>query len=374
MAAASVFAVATACSFGDPPPDDTGKPPNLPSPSGEGEDAPEQATMLDVVASGLDVPWGIAFLPDESALVTERDTAKILSVTPSETEGEAAEVDEVQVVEEASPSGEGGLLGIAVSPDYEDDETIFIYYTAEDDNRIAALQLGEDPEPIVTGIPKADNHNGGALEFGPDGMLYAGTGDAGEAQNSQDEDDLGGKILRMTDSGDAPDDNPFDDSLVYATGIRNSQGLAWDAEEQSYAVDFGADEADELNRIEAGDNYGWPEVEGVGEDDDYVDPLITWDPAEASCSGLTYVEPLLVSACLRGERLWTAELTDSGSVKGEPVESLTHELGRLRTTALAPDGTLWISTSNTDGRGEPSDDDDQIVRIAAGSSTGGGAH
>ncbi|MGH8794566.1 MAG: PQQ-dependent sugar dehydrogenase [Stackebrandtia sp.] len=368
-----VFATG-ACAFGDPPPDETGNPPNLPEPSDSAEDQPDAATMLEAVATGLETPWGIAFLPDESALVTERDTGKILSITPPEEEGKAASVEEVQVIEEAVPSGEGGLLGIAVSPDYKDDETIFVYYTAADDNRIASLKLGEDPDPIVTGIPKADHHNGGALAFGPDGMLYAGTGDAGDDERSQDEDSLGGKILRMDDSGDAPGDNPFGDSLVYAKGIRNSQGLTWDAEKQLYAADFGADSADELNRIEAGKNYGWPEVEGVGDDGDFEDPLVVWTPDEASCSGMAYVKPVLVTACLRGERLWTVELTDKGTVTGEPAASLAGELGRLRAVVEAPDGTLWISTSNTDGRGEPRDDDDQIVRVSAGSDTGGGAH
>lgn len=367
LATVAVLVSASACSFGPPPPDDSGEPPNLPSPSASTQ-APDASVVAEVIAKDLEVPWGIAFLPDESALVTERDSGKILSITPPQKEGGKPKVDEVQVVDGIEHGGEGGLLGIAVSPDYKEDGTVFIYYTTAEDNRIASLKPGGKPEPIVTGIPKGDNHNGGQLAFGPDGNLYATTGDAGEADRAQDKKDLGGKILRMTPKGKAPDDNPFGDSLVYSYGHRNSEGLAWDSQGQLFATEFGDKTADEINKIKAGKNYGWPKVEGKSDDDKYENPVVTWKPEEASCSGASFADSVLLTACLRGERLWTVEFTEKGTVVGEPTESLAGELGRLRAVTEAPDGTLWISTSNKDSQGEPRDGDDQIVRIIAGGS------
>ncbi|MFD0555551.1 glucose/arabinose dehydrogenase [Stackebrandtia endophytica] len=370
-AAASVAALAvlSSCSFGPPPPDESGEPPNLPSPSTDPE-AANPSVVASVIAGDLEVPWGLAFLPDGSALVTERESARLLQITMPDDPMAAPSVDEVQVIEEVVPDGEGGLLGVAVSPEYDTDETVYIFYTAEDDNRIAALKLGEAPEPILTGIPKSSIHNGGQLSFGPDGMLYATTGDASDPDAAQDEDSLAGKILRMTPEGEAPDDNPFDDSVVYTLGHRNSQGLAWGPEEQLYATEFGADSADELNRIEAGKNYGWPIVEGHGGGDDLTDPLLTWEPAEASCAGASFADSILVMACLRGERLWEVEFAANGTVVGEPTASLIGELGRLRAVAEAPDGTLWISTSNVE-KEQARDGDDQIIRIVAGGSIEG---
>ena len=343
----------------------------MPSPSVEPE-APDPAVTAAIIASELEVPWGVDFLPDGSALVTERESARIIHLTPAEdaeeTRGEWNQ-EEVQVIEDAEPKGEGGLLGIAVSPEYEEDETVFIYYTTAEDNRIAALTLGEDPDPILTGIPKASNHNGGQLRFGPDGMLYATTGDAGVPENAQDEGSLAGKILRMTPEGDAPDDNPFGDSVVYSIGHRNSQGLTWDATGQLYATEFGDDTADELNRIEAGGNYGWPIVEGTGGGDDHVDPILTWEPSEASCAGASFIDNILVMTCLRGERIWSVEFTETGTVVGEPTASLVGELGRLRAVTATPDGSMWISTSNRE-KGQDRDGDDMVIHIIVGGSIG----
>jgi glucose/arabinose dehydrogenase len=220
--------------------------------------APVGRVEVSTFATDLEVPWSFAFLPGGDALVTERDSGKLLRVSPS------GEVEEIQTLPE-SGSGEGGLLGVAVSPDYEDDSYIYAYYTTEADNRVVRFRMGETPEPILTGIPVNTYHDGGRIKFGPDGMLYVSTGDAGDAENSQDRNSLGGKILRIEPDGSIPPDNPFPDSPVYSYGHRNVEGLAWDARGRLYASEFGQNTWDEVNRIEAGENYGWPAVEGRGE-------------------------------------------------------------------------------------------------------------
>jgi glucose/arabinose dehydrogenase len=317
-----------------------------------GAEVPVPSESQTVIASGLRVPWGIALLPDRTALVTERDTARILSVTPDGT------VTEVQKLSEVDPGGEGGLLGIAVSPDYAQDRWVYVYYTAPEDNRIARLHLGEAPQPIFTGIPKAGNHNGGRIAFGPDGMLYAGTGDAAQSSRSQNRSNLGGKILRLTPEGRPAPGNPFGDSPVYSYGHRNVQGLAWDSSGRLYASEFGQNRYDELNRIEPGRNYGWPEVEGMGDDPDFANPLATWATSDASPSGIAILDDRVYMACLRGTKLYRISLDGKSA---QPL--LDDAYGRLRAAAVAPDGSLWLLTSNRDGRGSPTRDDDRIIRL-----------
>ncbi|HEU5110355.1 MAG TPA: PQQ-dependent sugar dehydrogenase [Micromonosporaceae bacterium] len=301
-----------------------------------------------VLTEEVELPWGIAFLPDGSALITERDSARLLRV------GTDGSVREEQRIGEARPRGEGGLLGVAVAPTYGTDRWVYVYYTAEDDNRIARLRLGERPQPILTGIPKAGNHNGGRLAFGPDGMLYAGTGDAADTSRSQDRGDLGGKILRMTPEGRPAPGNPFPDSVVWSYGHRNVQGLAWDSAGRMYASEFGQNTYDELNLITPGANYGWPEVEGTGRDRRFVDPIATWSPADASPSGIAVVGDLVYVACLRGARLYRVGLDGKGA-----QTLLEGAYGRLRAVASAPDGSLWVLTSNKDKLGTP----DRVLRL-----------
>ncbi|MFI6097844.1 PQQ-dependent sugar dehydrogenase [Lentzea sp. NPDC051213] len=305
------------------------------------------------VATNLAVPWDLGFLPDRSALVTERGSARVLSVQ----NGAAREVARIPGV---SAQGEGGLLGIAISPDYATDRYVFVYYTSTSDNRIARFRIGEVPQPIVTGIPRGQQiHNGGGLSFGPDGMLYAGTGDAGNTANAQNPNSLGGKILRMTKEGRPAPNNPTS-SLVYSLGHRNVQGLAWDGQGRMFASELGQNRLDELNRIQPGGNYGWPTCEGACNNPRFVDPLLTWSTAQASPSGLAFHQGHLYMAALRGQRLWKIPVTATGGV-GQPQALFNGTYGRLRAAASAPDGTLWFSTSNRDGRGTPRAGDDRIV-------------
>ncbi|GAB3842165.1 PQQ-dependent sugar dehydrogenase [Dactylosporangium cerinum] len=302
------------------------------------------------VARGIDVPWGLAFLPDGDALVAERDTGRILRLRPGSTPQEVYRVPGVDA------GGEGGLLGLAVSPQYAGDGLVYAYFTAEQDNRVVRFRLDGRPEVIVDGIAKAGNHNGGRIAFGPDGLLYIGTGDAGVTSRSQDPASRNGKILRVAPNGTV---------TVHSLGHRNVQGLAWDTEGRLFATEFGQNDVDEINLIEAGRNYGWPEVEGVGDTAGgrYTNPLLTWPTSEASPSGIAISGTTAYVAALRGERLWTVPLV--GATTGPPSAVLQGRYGRLRTVQVAPDGALWVTTSNTDGRGDVHDGDDRILRFPA---------
>jgi len=326
------------------------------SPTGERRSTPHVA---GVVAGGLQAPWGLAFLPGGDALVTERDTGRLLRVSAE------GEVDDLGTVPGVVASGEGGLLGLAVSPDFSADQLVYVYVTGAEDNRIVRMQLRGgslgDPEPVLTGIPSGGIHNGGRLVFGPDGLLYASTGEVGETGLSQDRGSLGGKILRMTPDGDVPTDNPFADSLVWSLGHRNVQGLTFDEQGRLWASEFGQNTWDELNLIRKGANYGWPVCEGRCGDNEYVDPVAQWTPDEASPSGVAYADGAVYMAGLRGARLW--QIPVDGARAGRPRDFLTGRYGRLRTVVLAPDGSLWLTTSNRDGRGQPNANDDRILRV-----------
>ena len=337
--------------------------PEAPSPAPTGGGTPPATTPAlagpEVLATGLQAPWGLGFLPSGEALVTERDTARVLRIPAG-----GGRPAELTTVEQADPQGEGGLLGLAVSPTWARDHLVYLYVTTRDDNRIVRLST-DDParvEPVLTGIPKGTIHNGGRLAFGPDGLLYAGTGDTGDTSLAQDPRSLGGKVLRMT-----PDGQPAEaaGSLVFSLGHRNVQGLAFDAEGRLYATEFGQNRFDEVNLVTEGSNGGWPAVEGAGTGGGrFSAPLVTWQTSEASPSGAAIVGDTLYVAALRGQRLWRVPLDGRGGA-GTPQAQYEGEFGRLRAVATAPDGTLWALTSNRDGRGEPQADDDRVLRLPA---------
>ncbi|OYO12164.1 glucose sorbosone dehydrogenase [Enemella evansiae] len=296
----------------------------------------------------LDVPWGLARLPDGSVLVTLRDQARISRVSL----GESSSLGQVPGVQ---PSGEGGLHGIAVDP--QDPQVVFVHYRAANDNRVARLRLTGNrftvERVIVDGMPAASIHNGGRLAFGPDGYLYIATGDGNRTANSQNPDSLGGKILRVDRDGNPAPGNPFG-TRVWTLGHRNVQGMAWDEQGTMYASEFGQNTWDELNKIEPGKNYGWPRVEGMGDDPAYTNPLRVWSTDEASPSGLAHLNGSLYMAALRGQGVWRIPLAG-----GEPEKLLTN-LGRIRTVEPTGDGGLFVVTSNT-FRGSPRPGDDRII-------------
>ncbi len=314
------------------------------------------ATVVRDLATGLDVPWDLAALPEGGLLVTLRDRADVVRIDTDGSQHTVGHIDEV------APAGEGGLLGIALSPRFLSDQLIYLYYSVAHENRVVRYRYTStalaDPTPVFTGIPSAANHNGGRLRFGPDGCLYIGTGDAGRGDTAQDRNSLGGKILRIAADGTIPADNPFGNA-VYSYGHRNVQGLGWDANGRLYASEFGQDTFDELNLIKAGGNYGWPVAEGITDRPDLISPLLVWRPSEASPSGIAVAPSGTVYiAALRGQRVWST--SPSGSGMSQPTVFLDG-LGRLRDVTVVGDDLL-VLTNNT-ARGTPRPGDDRLVAV-----------
>jgi glucose/arabinose dehydrogenase len=316
-----------------------------------------EPTVTGEIARNLQAPWSVVPLSGDRALISERDTARILLLSDGE-------VTEIGNPPEVLPGGEGGLLGLAVqSPD---PETVFAYYTAATDNRVVAFDFdGEslsNERTVLGGIPKGFIHNGGRIAFGPDGFLYVATGETGEPDLAQQRTSLAGKILRITPKGNPAPGNPDPASPVWSYGHRNVQGLAWDADGRLWASEFGQDDVDELNLIEPGANYGWPQCEGPCDIPGTTNPKATWSPtATSSPSGLAIVNGSAWVAALRGQALYEVRL--DGSRASEPQAWFDGDYGRLRDVVEAPDGQLWVVTNNTDGRGEPKGDDDRIVQV-----------
>lgn len=344
--------------------------PSASRPAADLPPAKGSATVVSTLTEGLNSPWGLAALPGGDLLVGSRDKGTITRI-----DVKSGKKTLLGTVPGVAPAGEGGLLGIAVSPDFGTDHQVYAYFTTASDNRIARMLYDENgstpgqqlgaPDTILRGIPKGTIHNGGRIAFGPDHMLYAGTGETGDDGHAQDKKSLAGKILRMTPDGDSLHGNPEADSVVYSYGHRNVQGLAWDADKQLWASEFGQDTWDELNRIEPGGNYGWPDVEGTAHKKGFRDPVAQWKTSEASPSGIAFVKGSIWMAGLRGERLWRIPL--SGDADKEPLADpqafLEGKYGRLRTVLAAGGDKLWLVTSETDTRGTPKAGDDKILLL-----------
>lgn len=319
---------------------------------------------VEIVARNLNIPWEIAFLPGGDLLVTERP-GKLLRIGTNSSV--IAEIEGVKHI------GEGGLLGLEIHPDFSKNNFIYLYSTTQDtsgiSNRVERYKLIgnvlSERKVILEGIRGSANHDGGRMAFGPDGYLYITTGDAEKPNLAQDKNSLNGKILRIKDDGSIPSDNPFGNA-VYSLGHRNPQGLAWDKNGTLWETEHGPSGTqtgyDEINIIVKGVNYGWPEVKGDQTKENFTSPILhsgpndTWAP-----SGMTYREGNLFFSGLRGEALYEAKIS-----KGNRLELITRfkrEYGRIRAVVLGPDNSIYISTSNRDGRGRIKEGDDKIIKI-----------
>lgn len=334
---------------------------------------------VEEVVTGLDVPWGIAFLPNRDLLVSER-SGRVRLV-----QNGALRPNPIATIK-VSDQGEGGLLGIAAHPDFASNRFFYVYFTANTKgapvNRVERWQVSPDGlsatrnRTIIDNIPVAQFHNGGRIRFGPDGMLYIGTGDARKPDLSQDVKSLAGKILRVTPDGQVPADNPFPGNPVYILGIRNTQGFDWVNESTLWVSDHGPSGElgrsghDKVSVAQAGANLGWPTIYRCESQQGLVTPAIVWQQAlppggAAIYRGSTIPEwkGSLMIAALRAEQLQRVVIDpQSGQVKQHEVY-LQGQQGRLRDAIMGPDGELYVTTSNCDGRGSCPPEQDKILRI-----------
>ena len=316
--------------------------------------------QLETVATGLEAPWEIAFLPDRRALITERPgRVRLLESDGTLRPEPVAEVD-------VSAVGESGLLGLAVDPEFRANRLVYLYRTTDSGNEVARYVLEGDAlteeATIVDGIEAGVIHDGGRIHFGPDGLLYISTGETGDGALAQDPDSLNGKILRLREfrgGGGEPE--------IVSLGHRNVQGFDWDARDRMYATEFGPDADDEVNFIREGSNYGWPEAQGKEGGEGFEPAVVNYEDVIAP-SGATFVSMPgsawsgdFLFANLVGEQLRRVEL--DGTRAGEDEALFEGDLGRLRTVVEGPDGALYALTNNTDGRGSPREGDDRVVRI-----------
>ena len=375
------------------------------------------AGTFKTIVTGLKAPWELLFLPDGQALVDERDTGTILQI---DKERNVTKVAFTSTTPPCEKFCEGGTLGMAYVADRPEGQlSLFVFLTTLTDNRILKYDLDKvdgnwslsNKRVFFSGIDRSGlstTHNGGRLAIGPDGKLWVSLGDAGmRGSTSQNWDRLAGSVLRFNLDGSVPEDNPREGSYVWAKGLRDTQGMAWDNYGNMWTTEFGQDTWDELNLMEKGKNYGWPIAEGKYKfvetplpegnpgsngqgtaespaptpviptmpsdqeefnDSRYTNPYFTWHPEDAACSGIAFVKGSLISACLRGGRLWVMPVLGDKKL-GEPQEFFTGKFGRIRKATLAPDGSLWLITSNKDGRGGWSKGgenpkDDRIIRVS----------
>ena len=329
--------------------------------SGSEEPVASDIPRLSVVASNLEIPWALVFLPDNSILFTERPGR----VRLIDKDGNLME-QPISTISEVKHIGEGGLLGITIHPDFKENKLIYVYYTYGESggntlNRVVSFEFDgkrlQNPRTIVDQIPGASNHNGGRIKFGPDGYLYITTGDAQEPSRSQDKNSKAGKILRVDGEGNPAPGNPFNNE-VFSFGHRNPQGITWDKDGGVWVTEHGSSAMDELNKIQSGINYGWPEIRGDQIRDGMVRPQVhsgsdTWAP-----SGTAFLDGSIYFAGLRGSSLFKYDIQN-----GQLSRYLNKELGRIREAIVGPDGLLYLTTNNRDGRGVAGEGDDKIIRV-----------
>jgi glucose/arabinose dehydrogenase len=324
------------------------------------------------VARETDIPWGLVTLPDGSILYARRDAHDIIRLNPAN--GAKSTVGSVPGA--ASTNGEGGLLGLEIAPTFANDRWLYIFHTTSSDNRIVRIKVTtsftldlSSRQVLVQGIARNKFHNGGRLRWGPrDNKLYAGTGDAQNGDNAQKlGTNYNGKVLRMNPDGSVPSDNPFPGSLIWSYGHRNIQGLAFDSQGRLWEQEFGNSIMDETNLITKGGNYGWPKCEGTsGSCGGFIAPKRTYPVSAGSCSGITIVRDVVYVACLRGSRMY--RLVISGSSLGSAQTFFQGTFGRIRTVERAPDGGLWLTTSNGgDKDSTPNNTNARIIHVNLGS-------
>ncbi|QGN33658.1 sorbosone dehydrogenase family protein [Microlunatus sp. Gsoil 973] len=327
--------------------------------------------VIRTVLRGENVPWGMARLPGGDIVYTTRDTHLVRRLNLKT--GTFHTLGRIKAARsQTSAGGEGGLLGIAVDPDFARTHLLYVYYSTAGDNRVARVhyytqrrpyhRLGR-PEVIVKGIPHGIHHNGGQLKFGPRGRLYISTGEAGNPSLAQNKHSLGGKILRVTRRGKPVAGNPIAGSRLWTWGHRNVQGLAWDGAHRLWASEFGDRKADELNLIRKGHNYGWPATQGRTSHKGYTSPVAQWGTEVDSPSGIAFTNGVIWMAALKGERLWRIPMSGTRTAAA-PTAYLIGRYGRLRSVLWIGSGRLLVTTSNTDGRGAPNRHDDRVLELS----------
>jgi glucose/arabinose dehydrogenase len=323
---------------------------------------------VKLIATDNDVPWGLVTLSDGTVLYNRRDAHDIIHLNPAT----GAKVNVGRVPDVRSTAGEGGLLGLAISPTFDSDRWLYIMHTSPRDNRVVRMKLENDrltgsPQVLLGGMGRNKFHNGGRLRFGPDGKLYISTGDAQNEDWAQDRNRLEGKVLRINPDGSIPSDNPFGNA-VWSYGHRNPQGLAFDSQGRLWEQEFGNGIMDETNLITRGGNYGWPACEGTSgdcDDPEFIAPKRTYSTGDASCSGLTVVRDVVYIACTRGQRMYRAPIVNGNLPSA--TQHFNGTYGRLRTVEPAPGGGLWLTTTTKgDKDSTPNNSDEKILHVTLG--------
>ncbi|MEV6653982.1 PQQ-dependent sugar dehydrogenase [Streptomyces sp. NPDC051219] len=331
---------------------------------GQGSEPGGAPTSVTEIADGFTEPWTISFLPDgQSALTTERNSFKVWHVLRDGSKELVGRIPHSVVTADEKTKGDGGLLGVAPSPTWDGvtDQDVFFMHTTATGNRIAKMRFDgaslSDYTPVLTGIRKARDHNGGKIAFGPDGYLYVTTGDAWVPELAQDKESLNGKILRITTRGEPAPGNPFGNH-VYSYGHRNPQGLAWDRRGRLWSAEIGDEKYDELNLIKPGKNYGWPACEGPCRVEGMTNPKHAWRPAEAVPSQIAVVSNVIYVSTLLGSQLWRVPIDGDSDRVGVPRAYYRDVYGRLRALAKVPGkDQLWMAT-NAHGPGK-----DKILKV-----------